>query len=272
MSPAPEGTWVIAAVAAYLLATLVAWAPLEAARARAQRAAAMLLGVGVLLFAAAVTLRWQHYQQGPFMTLYETVLSNLLTLGIVAFAAIAVSTEARRGTPIVLVVLAVLGAWALSLPREAVPLPPSFESPWLWAHVLCGKIFLGTSLVAVGIATALLLGRAGVPPFIASGDDERRHDASVWRFLSAAFVFHSAMLVVGAVWAHDAWGRFWAWDPLETWSFVTWIALGATLHLRVTVRLRLPVGWAMALGVFVLAFLTFFGVPFLSLAPHKGVF
>jgi ABC-type transport system involved in cytochrome c biogenesis permease subunit len=89
--------------------------------------------------------------------------------------------------------------------------------------------------------------------------------------LSAAFVFDSFMLLAGAVWAHDAWGRYWSWDPLETWSLLTWLGLAILLHLRLTVRLPLAVGWSMAFAVLVIAFLTFFGVPFVSMAPHKGV-
>ena len=86
-----------------------------------------------------------------------------------------------------------------------------------------------------------------------------------------AFVFHSLMLIAGAVWAQDAWGRFWSWDPLETWTLITWLAIGAGLHLRLAYRLPRTYGCAYILGVFVLAFLTFFGAPFISIAPHKGI-
>jgi ABC-type transport system involved in cytochrome c biogenesis permease subunit len=86
----------------------------------------------------------------------------------------------------------------------------------------------------------------------------------------AALLFESLMLVAGAVWAQDAWGRFWAWDPLETWAFLTWIALAAAVHARLAWRLTPRVGAWMVLAVFALAFLTFFGLPFVSVAPHKG--
>jgi ABC-type transport system involved in cytochrome c biogenesis permease subunit len=78
------------------------------------------------------------------------------------------------------------------------------------------------------------------------------------------------MLIVGAVWAQDAWGRYWAWDPLETWAFATWLALALVLHARATFRPAPRWHGAMLIAVFVLAFLTFFGVPFISTAPHKG--
>ena len=95
-------------------------------------------------------------------------------------------------------------------------------------------------------------------------------DFLAWRFMMAALVFESLMLIAGAVWAQDAWGRFWAWDPLETWAFVTWLTLAGAVHARITWRVGPRQGAVLIAVVFVVAFLTFFGVPFVSLAPHKG--
>jgi len=95
-------------------------------------------------------------------------------------------------------------------------------------------------------------------------------DDYAWRFLTLAFVFHSLMLIAGAVWAQDAWGRYWAWDPLETWAFITWLSMAGSLHARLTFEIPAWSGWLMIVGVFILAILTFLGVPFLSQAPHKG--
>ena len=97
-------------------------------------------------------------------------------------------------------------------------------------------------------------------------------DDAVWQLASVAFVFHSFMLLAGAVWAHSAWGRYWAWDSLETWTLVTWLALALVLHGRLTYkRLADRFWWFAVLIVFCLAFLTFLGIPFVSVAPHKGI-
>jgi ABC-type transport system involved in cytochrome c biogenesis permease subunit len=193
-------------------------------------------------------------------------------LGLIFWLADRLVTAAREGAPFVLALLAVLAVWTWFLPAEITPLPPTFGNPWLWVHVLSGKLFLGTYLVATGLALRLLLRRIGSHH---SEGQERRSpaalDREIWRFASLAFVFESFMLVAGAVWAHDAWGRYWAWDPLETSAFITWLALAILLHARISVRMNHSVQWMFVCGVFVLAFLTFFGVPFLSLAPHKGI-
>jgi ABC-type transport system involved in cytochrome c biogenesis permease subunit len=88
--------------------------------------------------------------------------------------------------------------------------------------------------------------------------------------MAIGFIFESLMLVAGAIWAQDAWGRYWAWDPLETWSFLTWLVLGIGLHARVTFKLSPRTGAILVISVFVIAFLTFFGMPFISTTPHKG--
>ena len=97
-----------------------------------------------------------------------------------------------------------------------------------------------------------------------------RLDELAHRFAAFAFVFDTLMLVVGAVWAQDAWGRYWGWDALESWAFATWVALEALLHARATLRPSPEQHGAWLAGVFVLAFLTFFGVPFISTTPHQG--
>lgn len=220
------------------------------------------LGLATLALAAVVAGRWLREGQGPFLTLYDVLLSNLFTLSLIFVVAIAAAPLLRATGVAVLPFLAALGLWLLNVPAAAEPLPPTFDNAWLWAHVLAGKVFLGLALLASGCAVLALAGRGG------------RSDlkAALWQLLSLAFVCHSFMLIAGAVWAHTAWGRYWAWDPLETWAFVTWLAMAMLLHARVTFR-QMPDSLASAgvIGIFVLAFLTFFGVPFISLAPHKGV-
>jgi ABC-type transport system involved in cytochrome c biogenesis permease subunit len=162
--------------------------------------------------------------------------------------------------------------WLLTTSPEASHLPPTYHTPWLWVHVGMGKVFLGAVLVALGISGVILWrSLPGRGTRFANLPDDVRLERLAFRFMVLGFLFESLMLVAGALWANDAWGRYWAWDPLETWAFATWLLLAAFLHARVTLRLAPPVGAAMVVAVFCLAFLTFFGVPFFSVGPHKGV-
>jgi ABC-type transport system involved in cytochrome c biogenesis permease subunit len=224
------------------------------------------LSVILVLLTAAVAGRWLRESQGPFLTLYDVLLSNLFSLTLVYLVAAWLVPALRTSSVLVVAFLGVLGTWSLTVSAEAVPLPATFDNPWLWLHVTAGKLFLGLCLPAAATALWLLVRQRRTEP--GSGD----LDAAVWLTLSLAFVCHSFMLIAGAIWAHSAWGRYWAWDSLETWTFITWLCIALLLHARVTFR-RMPVtyGWSAVVAIFGLAVLTFLGVPFLSIAPHKGV-
>ncbi|MBW2724182.1 MAG: cytochrome c biogenesis protein CcsA [Deltaproteobacteria bacterium] len=231
------------------------------------------LAGGTACFGFAIAERWLRLGYGPFTTLFEILLSNLFSLGAVYSVAYWRVPAVRPGAIVALPILLILGIWALIAPAHGSHLPPTYHNPWLWVHVGMGKLFLSICLVATGLAGFLLLRRSGIVGNDRSGENvwnDEQLDQTAWRFLALAFVFHSLMLISGAVWAQDAWGRYWAWDPLETWAFATWLFAAMTLHGRVTFRMPAPLGWCLILGVFILAFLTFFGVPFVSLSPHKG--
>lgn len=248
----PEATLLGLALAAYGSAALAAWR-------RAAAATLPLVALGLLLHTGALGWRWAALGHGPFTTLHEILSSNLWSLALVPALAAAASREVRAALPAVLPVLGLLGAWLLLADSAPGHLPPTYATPLLYLHTLVGKLYLGVLLVAVALGL-----RSWWNP------DARRSDDLAHRFAAFAFVADSLMLIVGAVWAQDAWGRYWAWDPLESWAFVSWLALAATLHARVTLRPapRRHAAWLAA--CFVLAFLTFFGVPFISTAPHQG--
>ena len=247
-----------AGVGACTAAAAVSLAP-----ARVRAALPFLLGAAALLFAASIAVRWQAVGHGPFLSLYEILLSNLFSLSLLYALAWWLHPPVRAGAPVAVGFVLLLGLWSLRVTPEETRLPASYDNAWLWVHVISGKLFLAGCLVAVGVAARRLL-RPGDPALPAD-------DLAEWRWLSAAFVCQTVMLVAGAAWARDAWGRFWAWDPLETWSFLTWLLLGAALHARLTWTLPARFHAAAVTAVFVLAVLTFLGVPFISESVHKGV-
>jgi len=236
---------------------------------------ALLLAMSLLLAAvvallAGLAMRWDRVGQGPFMTLFEVLLSNLFSLSLVYMLLYWRIEKVRPAAPVAMGLFLVLAAWALTTRTDPVVLPPTFDHPWLWVHVITGKVFLAFCMTATSLAVLLLLqgnSRRQAPAAVTA----ETHDSVVWGLMAVAFVFHSFMLIAGAVWAHDAWGRYWNWDPLETWSLLTWLTLAILLHVRLTFRIPAAIGWVLVITVFILAFLTFFGVPFISQAPHKGV-
>jgi len=232
---------------------------------------AAALAAALALHTLALATRWSALGHGPFTTLHEILSSNLWSLALVVVLAAWAVRDVRPALSIALLPLAVLAIWLIASDAGPGHMPPTYDTPLLYLHTLVGKIYLGLLLVAVALGALPWLvatrwgERLGVHAIPASRSDELAH-----RFAAFAFVFDTLMLIVGAVWAQDAWGRYWAWDPLESWAFASWLALAAALHARTTFRPGPAVFGVMLAGVFVLAFLTFFGVPFVSVAPHKG--
>ncbi len=240
-------------------------------RKRPELAVLALVLAGWGLHTAAIAVRWDRLGQGPFLTMFEALSSNVWSLVLVYFIAYARIPQIRPSAAVVMPILFIMMGWLmLSSPGEA-HLPQTFRTPWLFIHVGLGKVFLGAVLVAVGLGGVVLARATSVgQAWFARLPDDARLDELAYRFLLVGLIFETLMLIAGAIWAQDAWGRYWAWDPLETWAFITWLALAFTIHLRVTMRPSPRVSASLALTVFVLAFLTFFGVPFLSTVPHQG--
>jgi len=231
-----------------------------------------LLGAALSLHALSLGLRWARLGHGPFTTMFEILSSNIFSFTLV-YAAAAWRFAAIRPTfalaaPLVFLMM----GWLLVTNPEPGVFPPTFDTGWLYVHIGFGKLFMGAALVALGVALvpAARLTRLGPLSFPALPDDESL-DELAFRFLSAGLVFDTLMLAAGAIWAQDAWGRYWAFDPLETWSLVTWLLAALAIHTRITLRPPAYAGTLMIAMVFAVAYATFFGVPFVTERPHQGV-
>ncbi|HHM05829.1 MAG TPA: hypothetical protein ENJ19_08800 [Gammaproteobacteria bacterium] len=278
---ATELPWLWAGLLAYCIATLQAFRGVLRMRGPGVGAALTrgyewqvlaFIVLGVLLLTVALAERWMRLGHGPFVNLFELLMSQLFSLGLIYAYVYWRHPPMRASAIIALPLMWILGVWVLLLEPVAVPFPPTYHNSWLWAHVGFGKVFLSFSLVGTGLAGIILL--RGWP----RAERALRHlppDALIenlaWRFMLLAFIFHSFMLIAGAVWAQDAWGRYWSWDALETSSFLTWLALGGAIHARLAYRVPRRAGAVFIVLIFIVAFLTYFGTPFYSEAAHKGV-
>lgn len=272
--PTIDYWWVAAGGALIALAAVFAWGRVAAGGASWRTpvlSPLLLVDAALAALAVGIALRWLRIGHGPFLSMFEILASSLLTLGAAWRVASWRLPMLRESAPVVLGLLGVMAVWLLTVDAADTHLPATYEMTVLWFHVVLGKIFLACALVATGIAGVVLarMTARGRRAFQRMPGDSLL-DALAWRFMLAALVFETLMLIAGAVWAQDAWGRYWAWDPLETWAFVTWLALSAAVHARLTWRIAPRQGALMIAAVFVIAFVTFFGVPFISLAPHKG--
>ncbi|MBN4063238.1 cytochrome c biogenesis protein CcsA [Cardiobacterium sp. AH-315-I02] len=257
-------------VAVFIVASVLVWAALLLNKT-AYKILFISITLVVFTTAVSITLRWIQTGHGPFMTLYDVLLSNLFTLGFIFLLTYKLVVRSRPAALFVLPLLALMAVWAATTSMTPVALPETYNTVLLWIHVGVGKVFLGLCLTAFGLAAVLLMRHSISINGFKHMPASMELDDLAWRFMAVAFVFHSLMLIAGAVWAQDAWGRFWAWDSLETWAFITWLVMGLSLHARVTWSLPAWTGWLLIITVFMLAMLTFLGVPFSSIGPHKGI-
>jgi len=214
----------------------------------------------------SIGIRWSRVEHGPFINLYEILTSNVWSIFIgitLFFIFVKQTTNTLR---YLLAILFIMMLWLILTPPVETYLPPTYNTVWLYFHVFSGKIFFTLLFLASGLAAQSLVSwNAQI-----SNHQEPANIKLAYKLLAFAFVFESFMLFFGAIWAQDAWGRYWAWDPLETWAFLTWLGVAFTLHLQVNFN-RSRLFLCLILACFILAYLTFFGVPFISTAPHKGM-
>src|SRR6056297_1614072 len=195
------------------------------------------LAIGTAAVAAAgnlagIILRWvESHQMGyghaPLSNLYESLVFFALCIAVLSLV-----VELRyklRIIGVVAIPIAFLAMAYASLPKvdsSIEPLIPALQSNWLIAHVITCFIGYAGFAVAFGISILYFV-KAGSPPGggglsnkIPQTDmlDELTHQMVMFGFL-----FLSVGIITGAVWANQAWGRYWGWDPKETWSLVTWL-------------------------------------------------
>ena len=275
-----ELPWLYAGLTSYAMATFVAYyavlrpqgAVLKRLPSQGEGLVLALIVTGVVLLSVALLERWVRLGHGPFVNLFELLISQLFSLGLIFSLIYWRVPLMRRSAIVALPMIWLLGLWVLFVEPSDSVLPPTYYNSWLWAHVGFGKVFLSFCLVGSGMAGVLLLRHT--PRFAGwfrNMPDDSVLDHLAWRFMLVAFIFHTLMLIAGAVWAQDAWGRYWNWDALETSAFLNWLLLAASLHARLTYRIPIRFGAALIIGIFVFAFFTYFGAPFYSEAAHKGV-
>jgi cytochrome c-type biogenesis protein CcsB len=142
--------------------------------------------------------------------------------------------------------------------HEIQPLVPALQSYWMKIHVPANFIGYGGFSVAAMIGVAYLLVSKGLLasrlPALEVLDDV------MYKAIAVGFAFFTIATILGAMWAAEAWGGYWSWDPKETWALIVWLNYAAWLHIRLVKGLRGPMlAWWAVVGLFVTVF-AFLGV------------
>lgn len=239
---------------------------------RPERTLLGLICLSVVLHTIAFGARWTRLDHIPVINEYEMLSANLWGLMLAVAIGYWLLPKVRAFLAIVMPVVIMMMAWLMLIPYEESSLPPTFDTIWLFIHIGFIKLFLGSAFIALGIAGIVLLRAAnvGVSRFERFPDNQAL-DITAYRCMALALIFDTLGVVAGAVWAQDAWGRYWTWSTLEVWSLLTWLAIGLTLHVRASFKTRPRTNAILVVGTWLVAFFTFFGIPFVSTAMHKGI-
>lgn len=196
------------------------------------RAAAVL---GLLPHAAAIGFRWAEVGHGPYNSRYEVVSANAFVL-VAAYILTSITVKRLKGLGVFALPTAfILMGWAVSAFGVKGEVPIIFKSYWLFLHIGFAKAFAASIIMASACAVAYLV-KSHDAARLSGFPGKEKLELYATQFLFISFLFLSVMIVAGSLWAHQSWGRYWAWDPIETSSLVTWMVFGIILHFKVLHR------------------------------------
>ena len=211
-----------------------------------------LVWLGIVLHAVAWVVRGFAVERFPLSNLYEYMLG--ITLGVMVAAAIALHRKSWRSLwPWILTpMLALMFYGGTDLYAESAPVVPALQSNWLPIHV--STVAIGASVgIVSGVAALLYLLRLWQAPGKEKGffgalakplPTAKKLDSLAYRAAIITLPTFGLGILLGAIWAESAWGRFWGWDPKETVSLITWVLYAAYLHARATPSWK---GWKAAI-------------------------
>lgn len=252
----------------YLAATVCYFVYLVNRQVAAGKGGTALLILGILVHSASLVVRTVAAQRPPFLNLYEYILSVTWGLAVVyLFVEWRVKNRDVGAFFMPMLAFFVFLGYRL-LDTYVNPTMPALRSAWRVPHIGVAIFAYAAFALAFGLGIMFLI-REKV------GDESKSWwatrlpskdflDRLIYRVVAFGFLMQTALLITGAVWAQFAWGRYWGWDPKETWGLITWLIYAAYLHTRVTMGWK---GRKSAITVvvgFIAVIFTLLGVNFLG--------
>jgi len=210
---------------------------------KAARVATALMILAFFLLLVGVVARGISAKHVPWGNMYEFSITGALAFTGAYLIALRKHDLRWLGLFISISALLTLGTAVTLLYRDSAPLVPALQSPWLVIHVIAAIISGGVFLLANVVAGAYLYlerfeDKSARPGWLQRVPSLELLDQLSYRLVAFVFPLWTFSVIAGAIWAESAWGRYWGWDPKETWAFITWVAYAAYLHARVTVGWR----------------------------------
>ena len=216
---------------------------------RLARIALILTTAGLALHILGVITRGLAVHRVPWGDMYEFVIS-VSCVAVLFFIGLMIKYRPYYlGLFFMAPIVIILGLAQTVIYTPAGPLVPALNSYWLAIHVTAMTLASGTFMVGAVLAIVYLFAERHTRR-VAAGLSTRygevfrllpsaeRLDQIAYRTVVFAFPIWTFGIMAGAIWADEAWGRYWGWDPTETWAFITWVVYACFLHARVTAGWR----------------------------------
>ncbi|GBE06053.1 MAG TPA: c-type cytochrome biogenesis protein CcsB [Nitrospirae bacterium] len=261
------------AVGFYILSTVFFAYSVSFKKAGALKYGMFLAIIGLIPHSIALGIRWHIAGHGPYMAKYEVLSSNTWVV-ILMFLLIGWKIPKLRAAGVIVIPLSFLMmTFGLFTNPEIRRLPPALSGVWLVIHILFNKLAVGAILISLGSAVLYLLKKKqGDKEFYRKLPSLEVLDAYSYKFIGFGFIFWSITVAAGSIWANEAWGRYWGWDPIETWSLITWLLYGLYLHLRYFFKWQGTKAAWMLLACFIVSVITIFIIPFVIQTLHSSYF
>jgi cytochrome c-type biogenesis protein CcsB len=253
----------------FLLSTVFYWGGLIARSSTGASLGSKLCWAAVIMGFTGMLVRWyESYLIGadvghiPVSNLYEVFILFCMITALFYLYYEQVYATRQLGPFVLLVISAAVGflLW-YTVSRDAAeiqPLVPALQSWWMKIHVPANFIGYGTFSLAAMVAVAYLLKSHGI--FVDRLPSLEVLDDVMYKAIAVGFAFFTIATILGALWAAEAWGGYWSWDPKETWALIVWLNYASWLHMRLMKGLRGKVAaWWAVIGLLVTTF-AFLGV------------
>ena len=248
----------------YAAASVICWVVGTIAAFRQKRKTAIVLSVGgSLLFLSFIVVMWSTLGRPPLRTMGETRLWYTFFLSVIGIALYARYRYSWMPAFSTLMATVFICVNILKPEIHSTTLMPALQSPWFVPHVIVYMF----SYAMMGAATifAIYLWMRKTPAEVS--DKEYAVCDSLVR---VGWVFLTLGMTMGALWAKEAWGDYWTWDPKETWAFATWLSYLLYLHLRPANRDANTL-FALLVFSFILLQMCWWGINFLPSAKGASI-
>ncbi len=246
------------------------------------KAATWVALIGLAGNIVGIVMRWvESYQLGfghaPLSNLYESLVFFAGTIVLIYLVIERKYSNRVIGAFVAPIAFLAMAYASLSpnISDRIQPLIPALKSNWLIAHVIACFIGYGAFAVAFGVSLMYLMKQKSsddTDSMMSHLPDANVLDELNHQLVMFGFLFLSAGIITGAVWANSAWGRYWGWDPKETWSLITWFVYATLLHARLMRGWRGKRTAILSIGGFAAVMFTYFGVNLLPGLHSYGSF